>query len=411
MIVKILKATAKFDGVRYNTNKTESGKGELMGVSGFGPLQAYSQLKPEDYVNYLEMVSAGNKRVKLPQFHAVISDKERDSSKEELTDLAKAWLEKMGYGEQPYLIVFHKDTKNNHVHIVSTRVNKEGKKISSAFEKIRAVTQLNRVMQQDEYQMAKQDISKALAYKFSTKPQFMLILESKGYVVQETGGRLELIKFGKKLAELNVSTVKERIASAESDQARAVQLTAFFHKYRTEYSGVLREDTTALPGGLEKGNASYTSDLAVHLKKTFGLELVFHGKVGKPAYGYTVIDHAEGNVYKGGEIMDIADLTAVIVLENKIHALESEEELGLAVPDVDRSFDGLAYPEITVLQLDSLPDFSDVNATGSVRGAEREEVFEPYQAPVTINISDDIDDEQILGRNRRRKRKARTNTR
>jgi hypothetical protein len=34
-----------------------------------------------------------------------------------------------------------------------------------------------------------------------------------------------------------------------------------------------------------------------------------------------------------------------------------------------------------------------------------------YVPPLRLDISDDIDDEQINGRNRRRKRKARTNTR
>lgn len=122
-----------------------------MKVSGFGPLQAYSQLFPEDYVRYLELVSGSNKRIKLPQFHAVISAKGREMGKEGLTDLADKWLEKMGYKDRPFLVVFHKDTKNNNVHIVCTRVDKMGKKINSAFEKIRAVTQLNRLMKQDEY--------------------------------------------------------------------------------------------------------------------------------------------------------------------------------------------------------------------------------------------------------------------
>lgn len=204
MIVKILKASAKFSGVRYNTNKMDTGKGELMKVSGFGPLQAYSQLMPEDYVRYLELVSGRNKQIRLPQFHAVISAKGREMGKVELSELAVSWLEKMGYKDQPYLVVFHSDTKNNHVHLVSTRVDKQGKKISSAFEKIRAVTELNRLMQQDEYQMAKQDLAKALSYNFSTKAQFMMILESQGYVISEGADKLELIRFGKKLAEVQI---------------------------------------------------------------------------------------------------------------------------------------------------------------------------------------------------------------
>ena len=211
MIVKILKPSAKFSGVRYNTNKMDSGKGELMKVCGFGPLQAYSRLLPEDYVKYLEMVSSRNKRIKLPQFHAVLSAKGREMGKEALTDLASKWLEKMGYKDQPYLVVFHKDTDNNHVHIVSSRIDKQGKKISSAFEKIRAVTQLNRIMQLDEYHIARQDLARALAYNFSTKAQFMLILESQGYVFSERAGKLDLIKFGKTLADVDLGLVKTSI--------------------------------------------------------------------------------------------------------------------------------------------------------------------------------------------------------
>lgn len=401
MIVKILKASAKFSGVRYNTNKMDNGKGELMKVSGFGPLQAYSQLLPEDYVKYLELVSGSNKRIKLPQFHAVISAKGREMGKDELTDLAVHWLEKMGYKDQPYLVVFHKDTKNNHVHLVSTRVDKQGKKISSAFEKVRAVAQLNRLMKLDEYHVARQDLTKALLYNFSTRAQFMMILESHGYMVSENAGKLELIKFGKKLADVELSAIKFKQDDPKKYRARATQLTGILHKYRKQYSGVLKEETTPLPGGLEKRNASYTSDLAVYMSKNHGVQLRFHGKVGMPAYGFSVIDHAEGNVYKGGEIMDLSVLTEEVVLEKNLEPglSESVEFSEVVVPD----------PEIQVEYLQSAEP-GTAYAYGR-DGTLPSHTFEPYHAPIDINISDDIDDEAILGRNRRRKKKARTNSR
>src|SRR5690606_29651000 len=121
MIVRILKKSETFKGVRYNTSKVEKNKGELMKVQNFGALQALNLLRPQDYRNYLEAISARNSRIKYPQFHVVISAKGRSHSKEELTITAEQWLKGMGYGEQPYLLIFHKDTSNNHIHIVSTR--------------------------------------------------------------------------------------------------------------------------------------------------------------------------------------------------------------------------------------------------------------------------------------------------
>ena len=41
--------------------------------------------------------------------------------------VSKEYMEQMGYGEQPYVLVRHNDTKHEHVHIITTNVNESGK--------------------------------------------------------------------------------------------------------------------------------------------------------------------------------------------------------------------------------------------------------------------------------------------
>ena len=107
MIVKILRKSKTFRAVRYNTDKVKKNKGELLKVSGFGALEGLSSIKAQDYINYLCSLAARNRRIVYPQFHAMISAKGRSLGKEELVSLAENWLKGMGYGKQPYLLIFH----------------------------------------------------------------------------------------------------------------------------------------------------------------------------------------------------------------------------------------------------------------------------------------------------------------
>lgn len=287
MIVKILSSSAAFSGVRYNTNKIDSGKGELMLVKNFGALQGLSGLRPEDYRNYLKMISATNKAVTQPQFHAAISAEGRSYDKKELTEIAVQWLEKMGYSEQPYLVVFHKDTANNHVHVVTTRINRQGKKINSGFENIRAINNLAAVLGAGEQRNSAKDIEHALSYSFSTKAQFMMILETQGYKLTEKDGKLLLIKFGKVQADLSLLSITERLTEINGSTARRKQIAALLHKYA--------------PG-------SDLGGLTGYLKQKHGIALVFHAKNGKRPYGYSIIDHALKTVYKGSEVLTLPAL-------------------------------------------------------------------------------------------------------
>ncbi len=59
-------------------------------------------------------------------------------SDETLTQIAKEYMEELGYGKQPYIVFKHNDIAREHIHIVSLRVDGEGKKINDRFEKRRS---------------------------------------------------------------------------------------------------------------------------------------------------------------------------------------------------------------------------------------------------------------------------------
>lgn len=395
MIVKILWKSKTFGAVRYNTNKVEKNKGELVKVSGFGALEGLSEIRPQDYVNYLATLSGRNKRVKYPQFHAMISPKGRSLDKKALTGLAVEWLKGMGYAEQPYLLIFHKDTQNNHIHIVSSRVDREGKKISDSFENIRAYRVLNKIIGKDEKQAAEKAVLKALRYSFSTRAQFMMLLERQGYGLRILGDCMELSKFGERVGKISISKIEERIAGFSADEGRMLQLKKIFEKYRPITNSTLHATREKLSGG-EKGKVTgYSSALSEKLFSSFGLEFLFHFKGDKPPYGYTILDHSGKRVFKGGDLMTLGQFIEAMPAVDKEHDA-----------DLDKSVYGNSFSPSEEMLLENpsasvfSPSLSETNDGISIS-----------DLVLDIDISDDIDDEQILGRNRRRQKKARTNTR
>jgi hypothetical protein len=440
MIVRILDPVPGFPGVGYNTNKVDRNKGELLKVANFGALQGLQQQRPEDYRRYLRMVSASNKTVKCPQFHVVISAKGKEYDKVELTAIAEKWLAAMGYGKQPYLVIFHKDTENNHVHLVTTRIDRNGKKIPDSFERNRSLQHMNDILGVDPKLKAQQDIESALAYQFGTKAQLMMILESQGYILKETDGKFLVIKFGKQQGEVDIKRVEDKLKSYSPDQTRKAQLKAFFHKYAASCSPALIKD--------RKG---YTSDFAMLLKEKFGIHLVFHASAGKEPYGYTVIDPAGKAVFKGGEIVPLKELLSIrtvtsdseeqqmtapnvgntsgnitadqldyysAILKAAIHnypdLVQGLQHQGLMIYRNGESFnlhDPGAGIAISLEDLLGEKDYNIVVETFSQSQEISDEVYRQHHHFPGVNLASDIDDEAIHGRNRRRKQKARTNSR
>ncbi|MEB2774570.1 relaxase/mobilization nuclease domain-containing protein [Algoriphagus sp. D3-2-R+10] len=436
MRAKILSSTSSFNGVTYNTNKTQNEKGELTRLRNFGYLLDTKEVGPNEVKNFLIAHSNRNSIVKNKQFHAMISCKGREYSKDQLTDIAHEWLDKMGYGSNPFLIVFHKDTANNHVHIVSSRIDKEGKKISDSFEKLRAQEAINEIMRLNPKHEASKAVDTLKEFSFSTKAQGMMILENLGFKLREKGEQLDLIKYGSVQGQILISEIEKKIQSYHLDKSRSNQLKAILDRYSKVYQTNPVPLFEPSPGDHQKKQIGYRSDLGDFIKDKFGVQLVFHGKEGKQPYGYSLIDNTNEMVFKGSEVFPMKRffeqdgegkryqpekskeskpidlISAKVKLQSAFndfstirkglehHSLNPEIRDGnpyLKTSQGDFPTKDILLPE----QQLALREYLEVTAYQTER--PNQALFDLFP---TLTIANDVDDEAIYGRRRNKKRKG-----
>ena len=74
-------------------------------------------------------------RTKKTVFHCSLNPyPDEKLSDEQLTQIAKEYMEALGYGKQPYIVFKHNDIAREHIHIVSLRVDSQGRKINDRYE-------------------------------------------------------------------------------------------------------------------------------------------------------------------------------------------------------------------------------------------------------------------------------------
>ena len=142
MIATILPGSSNFHAVDYNERKVAKGVARLLEIQNFGALGEVRKPTPEELAQFLMEYSSMNPRIQKAQFHAAISCKGYEMSEAQLLDFAHQYLQEMGYAEpgQPWLIYSHNDTDNAHLHIVTSRVAPDGRKIQHNHECRRSLT-------------------------------------------------------------------------------------------------------------------------------------------------------------------------------------------------------------------------------------------------------------------------------
>lgn len=133
MVAKISIGSSLYGALAYNGEKINEGKGKLLVTNkvfddGTGKMDIHRAV--EDFKCYMPP----QVRTEKPVIHISLNPHPDDKLTDvELADIAREYMEKLGYGNQPYMVYKHEDIDRHHLHIVSIRVDENGKCLNNAY--------------------------------------------------------------------------------------------------------------------------------------------------------------------------------------------------------------------------------------------------------------------------------------
>jgi len=141
MVAKITNGSSLYGALAYNQNKVDAGTARIISSNRIaadidnspGGTMHNLMLSFEDYLS-------ANTRTEKPIVHISLNPDPQDRlSDEQYSELAKEYMQRMGFGDQPYVVYLHEDIDRKHIHIVTTRIDEKGKRISDSYEHRRSV--------------------------------------------------------------------------------------------------------------------------------------------------------------------------------------------------------------------------------------------------------------------------------
>lgn len=128
MVAKVISGKSIRGALNYNENKVKAGNASCIKAHKFG-----SEVKDLSFSNKLirfQKLTERNPKVKTNALHISLNfDTSEKLDIKKLNSIAHTYMERIGFGEQPYLVYQHTDAAHPHVHIVSTLIRPDGKRI------------------------------------------------------------------------------------------------------------------------------------------------------------------------------------------------------------------------------------------------------------------------------------------
>ena len=142
MVADIRTGATVGGAIRYNEAKVNRRQAEVLCWNRMlDPFDTTGRMSHERCMASFEPFLQANRRTTNTVFHVSLNPSPEDHlTDEQLGEIAREYMERMGYGEQPYIVFKHGDIAREHLHIVSLRVDSTGRKISNSHEYDRSMS-------------------------------------------------------------------------------------------------------------------------------------------------------------------------------------------------------------------------------------------------------------------------------
>lgn len=331
MVANIRTGATVGGAILYNEEKVNRGQAEVLFWNRMlDPFDTTGRMSHERCMASFEPFLQANRRTTNTVFHVSLNPSPEDRlTDEQLSEIAREYMERMGYGEQPYIVFKHRDITREHLHIVSLRIDREGRKLPHDFEARRSVEitrdlerkygllpsikgqelQDREGLRKVDYQKGdvKQQVSSTVRsclrhYSCASFSEWRTLLEAFNVSVEERTGTIDGRDYaGMIYGELTddgygIGTPfkSSRIGKDVGYEARQ----RYYERSKTvlKEPGVLDESREKIAD--EMARCSSRSEFCEQLHDK-GVDAVFRLNAAGRIYGVTFIDHEQGVVANG----------------------------------------------------------------------------------------------------------------
>ena len=284
MVAKITIGSSLFGAIKYNSDKVNIGKGQLLDTN-----KVFNN--GDGKVNVAQVLADFEKRMprqmrtEKPVIHISLNPHPDDKLTDgELTQMAHEYMQRMGYGDQPYIIVKHEDIDRHHLHIVSVRVDAEGDVKEQVGNTVKAVFH---------------------DYQFQTIGELRALLSLYNLTVEEVRGNVRGEDYNGlvySVIDANGNKVGNPFKSSlfgKSVGYEALQKKAAFSKKNIKDRNLTEPTKKALEYALKR---TYDKDDFVRMLKEKGIDCVFRYTDEGRIFGATFIDHRTHCVLNGSRM-------------------------------------------------------------------------------------------------------------